>query len=361
MIYKKIYKSPFGEIIIISDGKNLTGLYFKNSIIASKEYLIDSQEKKIAIIDETIKWLDIYFKGKDPGFIPKYKLNNITPFRQEVIDEILKIPYGQTITYNDISKSIAQKREIKKMSAQAVGQAVGWNPIGIIIPCHRVIGASRNLTGYSGGMKNKIELLKLEGNNMSLFTIPKKENSHIINKNRCKWCNLNNELYIKYHDNEWGQPIFDDHHLFELLILESFQAGLSWECILNKRDHFRKSFDDFDINKICNYTDKKIQELLSNKNIIRNRLKINAAINNSKIFKEIQQEYKSFSKYIWHFTNNTIIYETDKTSSKLSDTISKDLQKRGMKFVGTTIIYSYLQAIGIIYSHEKSCFLYKDS
>lgn len=176
---------------------------------------------------------------------------------------------------------------------------------------------------------------------------------------RCKWCNLKNQKYIEYHDNEWGVPVYDDKHLYEMIILESFQAGLSWECVLNKREDFRKAFDNFEIDKVCSYDDKKLQELLKNKNIIRNRLKINAAINNSKIFKEIQKEYKTFSNYIWSFTNNKVIYEVDKTRSELSDIISKDLQKRGMKFVGTTIIYSYLQAIGVIYSHEKECFMYK--
>lgn len=171
---------------------------------------------------------------------------------------------------------------------------------------------------------------------------------------RCKWCNLKNEKYVEYHDNEWGIPSYDDKYLYEMIVLESFQAGLSWECVLNKREDFRKAFDDFDIDKICNYNEKKIQELLKNEKIIRNKLKIKATINNSKIFKEIQKEYKTFSNYIWSFTNNKVIYELNKTSSELSDTISKDLQKRGMKFVGTTIIYSYLQAIGVIYSHEKN-------
>ena len=176
---------------------------------------------------------------------------------------------------------------------------------------------------------------------------------------RCKWCNLKNEKYIEYHDKEWGVAIYDDKHLYEMLILESFQAGLSWECVLNKREDFRKAFDNFEIDKVFDYDEKKVQELLKNENIIRNKLKINAAINNSKIFKEIQNEYKTFSNYIWSFTNNKVIYEIGKTSSELSDIISKDLQKRGMRFVGTTIIYSYLQAIGVIYSHDKECFLYK--
>ena len=176
---------------------------------------------------------------------------------------------------------------------------------------------------------------------------------------RCKWINMNNPLYIKYHDEEWGVPVYDDHKLYEMLILESFQAGLSWKCVLNKREYFEECYDNFDIDKICNYDDKKINELLNNKNIIRNKLKINASINNSKIFKEIQKEYGSFSNYIWKFTNNKVIYEVGITSSKLSDAISKDLKRRGMKFVGTTIIYSYLQAVGIINSHEEEC-MFKD-
>ncbi|MBO5475417.1 MAG: DNA-3-methyladenine glycosylase I [Bacilli bacterium] len=178
---------------------------------------------------------------------------------------------------------------------------------------------------------------------------------------RCKWCNLNNELYIEYHDNEWCKPNFDDKYLFEMLILESFQAGLSWECVLNKREYFREAFDNFDIDKISNYDYKKIQELLKNEKIIRNRLKINATINNSKVFKEIQNEYGTFHNYLSTFTKDEMFFEIDKTTNQLSDKLSSDLKKRGMKFVGSTIIYSYLQAIGVIYSHDKECFMYKDN
>ena len=174
--------------------------------------------------------------------------------------------------------------------------------------------------------------------------------------NRCKWAMNVNEIYTKYHDEEWGEPVHDDQKLYEMLILESFQAGLSWSCILNKRENFRKSFDNFDIDKIIDYDEIKIQELQNNEGIIRNKLKIKATINNSKKFKEIQKEYGSFDKYIWSFTNNETIYEFDKVSSELSDTISRDLKKRGMTFVGTIIIYSYLQAVGIINSHESQCF-----
>lgn len=176
---------------------------------------------------------------------------------------------------------------------------------------------------------------------------------------RCKWCNLKNPKYIEYHDMEWCNPNFDDKYLYEMLILESFQAGLSWECVLNKRDSFREAFDWFDLDKVCSYDEQKITELLNNKGIIRNKLKINAAINNSRIFKEIVKEYGSFYEYIRGFTKDKIFYETDRTTNELSGAISKDLQKRGMKFVGSTIIYSYLQAIGIIYSHDKECYLYR--
>ena len=176
---------------------------------------------------------------------------------------------------------------------------------------------------------------------------------------RCKWCNENNPLYVEYHDKEWCISNQDDNYLFEMLILESFQAGLSWECVLNKRNDFRTSYDNFNIDKIINYDENKINELLTNNKIIRNKLKIKASINNAKIFKDIQKEYGSFYNYLLTFTKNKILYEIDKTTNDLSDSISKDLIKRGMKFVGSTIIYSYLQAIGFIYSHDEECFMYK--
>lgn len=176
---------------------------------------------------------------------------------------------------------------------------------------------------------------------------------------RCKWCNLNNPLYIHYHDNEWGKLNLHDDYLFEMLILESFQAGLSWECVLNKRENFRCALDSFNIDKIVRYNDEKINELMHNSMIIRNKLKIKAMIENAKIYKNIQSEFGSFHKYLKTFTGDKIIYEYDRTTSDLSDKISNDLKKRGMKFVGSTVIYSYLQAIGIIYSHQKDCFMYK--
>lgn len=177
---------------------------------------------------------------------------------------------------------------------------------------------------------------------------------------RCSWCNLNNKKYVEYHDKEFGLlNDTSDRYLLEMLILESFQAGLSFECVLNKRDSFRKVYDNFDMDKIINYDEEYINGLLNNKNIIRNRLKINASISNTFIFKNIVKEFGCFYNYLKTFTNGCIYYEIGKNNSELSLAISKDLNKRGMKFVGPTIIYSYLQAIGVIYSHDVDCFLYK--
>ena len=178
---------------------------------------------------------------------------------------------------------------------------------------------------------------------------------------RCFWVDENSQIYKDYHDNEWGVPKYDDHELFELLILESFQAGLSWLTVLKKREAFRLAFDNFDVKKVANYDENKVNELLQNEGIIRSRSKINSAISNAKIFIQIQKEYGSFSKYIWGFTNGKIIKnKNDKfeVSTPLSDEISKDLKKRGMKYVGTVIIYSYLQSIGIVNDHETGCFKY---
>lgn len=176
---------------------------------------------------------------------------------------------------------------------------------------------------------------------------------------RCSWVNLNNPTYVKYHDEEWGKANFDEDYLFEMLILEAFQAGLSWEIVLNKREAFRKAYDDFDIEKIISYDEAKINELLNNPDIIRNKLKIKASIANAKVFKQIEEEFGSFYAYLKSFVGDEIIYENDKTTSEISDKLSKDLKKRGMKFVGSTTIYSYLQAVGFINSHDEDCFLKK--
>lgn len=179
--------------------------------------------------------------------------------------------------------------------------------------------------------------------------------------NRCFWANPNNPLYLTYHDEEWGEPCHDERMLFEMLILEGFQAGLSWECVLNKREAFREAFDNFDVQKVANYDADKLSSLADNPKIIRNKLKINASVANANAFIKIQDEFDSFDNYIWGFTKREVIYEPCdlRTTSPLSDTISKDLKKRGMKFVGSTIIYSYLQAIGVINGHLEGCWKYK--
>lgn len=176
-------------------------------------------------------------------------------------------------------------------------------------------------------------------------------------KKRCCWANPKNERYIRYHDEEWGVPVHDDGKLFEMLVLECFQAGLSWECVLNKREAFRAAFDGFDLEVVCAYGEDKLEALVRDPGIIRNRLKIQAAVTNARAFREIQGEYGSFAGYLWHWTEGKVVYESGLTHSELSDRISKELKKRGMKFVGTTVIYAYLQAVGVIYSHDGGCFL----
>lgn len=175
MKYITTYNSPLGLINITSDGEYLTGLYFDKSSNSNK-FKENYNTKDLKIFDETKNWLDIYFSGKIPAFTPRYKIENLNPFRKQVIDILNTIPYGKTMTYKDIANVIAKEKGIEKMSSQAVGNAVGWNPICIIIPCHRVIGTNRNLTGYGGGIKNKIGLLEIERNDISSFIIPKKGN-----------------------------------------------------------------------------------------------------------------------------------------------------------------------------------------
>lgn len=186
-----------------------------------------------------------------------------------------------------------------------------------------------------------------------------------MDKKRCFWVSTQDQIYKDYHDNEWGIPCHDEHYLFESLSLEAFQAGLSWITILKKRENFRKAFDNFDLQKVKKYDEKKIESLMQDAGIIRNRLKILATINNAKIFEEIQKEFGSFDKYIWHWTDGKIINNKIKSeadfvaTSPLSDAVAKDLKKRGMKFLGSTTIYAYLQAIGVVNDHEDSCFLSK--
>ena len=184
-------------------------------------------------------------------------------------------------------------------------------------------------------------------------------------KIRCGWC-VGDPLYEAYHDQEWGVPLKDDAAIFEFLTLETFQAGLSWITVLRKRENFRAAFDNFDYQKIARYSAEKIEALMQDSGIIRNRLKILAAVSNSKAFMEVQQEFGSFSKYIWNFVNHTPVDNGRKNLSEvpattaISDALSKDLKKRGFKFVGSTVVYAHMQATGMVNDHVTSCFRYKE-
>ncbi len=183
------------------------------------------------------------------------------------------------------------------------------------------------------------------------------------NKKRCEWC-VGDDLYEAYHDEEWGIPVYDDDTLFEFLILETFQAGLSWITVLRKRENFRKAFDHFDYKKIATYQQDKIDALLQDAGIIRNKLKVRATVSNAQVFIKVQEEFGSFSKYIWGFVDGKPIKNAFKSlkeipaNTPLSDTISKDLKKRGFKFVGTTVIYALMQATGMVNDHLVDCFRY---
>lgn len=185
-------------------------------------------------------------------------------------------------------------------------------------------------------------------------------------KTRCGWADKGDPLYEKYHDTEWGVPVYDDQKLFEFLILESAQAGLSWITILRKRENYRESFDNFDYKKIAKYDEKKILQLLANPGIIRNRLKIEAAINNAKKFIEIQKEFSSFSNYMWKFVNHKQVKNCFKTlqnlpsETEISKKLFKDLKKRGFKFLGPVICYSHMQAVGMVNDHVVECFRYNE-
>lgn len=184
-------------------------------------------------------------------------------------------------------------------------------------------------------------------------------------KNRCEWCG-EDPLYVEYHDKDWGVPVHDDRMHFEMVILEGAQAGLSWITILKRRDSYREAFDNFDVQKVSRYSDKKKEKLLQNPGIIRNKLKVNAAVENAKAFINVQKEFGSFDKYIWQFTGNKTIHNKWKSLKEIpaktaeSDTMSKDLKKRGFSFVGSTICYAYMQSIGMVNDHVTSCFRYKE-
>lgn len=195
---------------------------------------------------------------------------------------------------------------------------------------------------------------------------PDNKNVSTQDKIRCSWC-TGNQLYMDYHDFEWGRPVHDDVKLFEMLVLEGMQAGLSWLTVLKKRDAFRAAFDNYDLDRIIGYNDEKIEMLMSDSGIIRNRLKIKSVVSNAKAFRDVQNAFGSFDCFIWNYVDNKPIVNSWRSLSEipsktvLSDRISKDLSKLGFKFVGSTIIYSFLQAVGIVNDHIIDCFVYSDT
>lgn len=178
-------------------------------------------------------------------------------------------------------------------------------------------------------------------------------------KPRCRWANPKNERYVRYHDEEWGVAVRDDPKLFEMLILECFQSGLSWECVLNKRDAFREAFDGFDVEKVCRYGADKLEALIHDARLIRHRAKLAAAVTNARVFREIQKAYGSFSNYLWHWTDGHTIDGATQARLHLAKKTAEDLKKRGMKYVGTVVVEAYLQAVGVVEAHEAGCFLSK--
>lgn len=196
-------------------------------------------------------------------------------------------------------------------------------------------------------------------------SIKNTELSNRQNVTRCPWCG-DDPLYIKYHDKEWGVPVHDDRHLFEMINLEGAQAGLSWITILRKRENYKRLFDNFDAEKISKYSEKKIEKILQDPGIVRNKLKVNAVVTNAKAFLEIKSEFSSFDKYIWQFVGGKPIINKFKslgelpTKTEISDAMSKDLKKRGFKFIGSTICYAFMQAVGMVNDHTTDCFRYKE-
>ena len=216
---------------------------------------------------------------------------------------------------------------------------------------HLIVHASPNAYGFyhALGFEDRDEEVMIDG-------LTTKEMMYL---RRCSYVPMNDPPYIHYHDEEWCVPSHDEHYLYEMLMLECFQAGLSWRTILSKRENFRKAYEGFDPHKVACFDEEKINAMMQDAGIIRHRRKIEGSIINTRIFLAIEEEWGSFDHYIWSFTNGEIVYEYDKTRSELSDRVSKDLKKRGMKFIGSVTIYSYLQAIGVINSHEPICYKYK--
>ncbi len=372
-IHTAYMKTNIGELVIGTFDHQLCLLDFRYRRMRQtvdnriKKWLnAEFVEQTNDLILQTQQQIEAYLQGERKTFdIPLLFLG--TDFQQQVWQELCRIPYGETASYLDIAKRIDNPKAVR-----AVASANGANAIALIVPCHRVIETNGGLGGYGGGVAVKKRLLKLENAPISTGASMLQQQTMAFEKTvpeqsprRCSWVKLDNPLSVHYHDEEWGVPVFDDRRLFEMLVLEGAQAGLSWETILNKRVHYRQAFDNFEPHIVAGYDEEKIQSLLQNKGIVRNQLKIRSAINNAKIFQDIQREYGSFSDYLWAFVehkpirNHYVDYADAPTTTELSDRIAKDLQQRGMSFVGSTIIYAFMQAVGLVNDHQADCFLGK--
>ncbi len=359
MVYTTHYQSPLGALLLAARGDALAGLWLEG-----QKYFLGSLKEPAEpmeghpVLLQAGDWLSRYFAGERPDS-GELKLDpGGGEFRRTVWEELCRIPYGSVTTYGALARTVAARLGRASMSAQAVGAQPHLEPH----PLPPGGGGGRQPYRIRRGNRQEALAFGPRGGGDGPLLRPRQQHRAVregpMERRRCRWVNLKNPRYIRYHDEEWGRPHYDDGYLFELLVLESFQAGLSWECILNKRESFRTAFDGFDCRKVAAYTQEKMDALAADPSIVRNRRKIAAAVNNARIFLTIQEEFGSFSNYLWHFTRGEQVVHRDgllRASSPLSDAVSRDLKGRGMRFVGSVIIYSYLQAAGIIDDHEPEC------
>ena len=345
--------TPLGPMMIVADEKLIYVLEFidrrglereiERLRLRTKSAIIPGQTEASRALEVELR---LYFDGKLAEFqTPLFLLGS--DFQKHVWEELKKIPLGETRSYLELARAVKRPQAFR-----AVAQANGANQIAIVIPCHRVINASGAIGGYGGGLSRKRWLLDHEVQ-MRL--------KGVGGKIRCFGGQAGKEFYADYHDQEWGIPEHNDEKLFEMLILEGAQAGLSWETILKKREGYRKAFHEFDPKKVAAMSDRDLEVLCKDPAIIRNRLKIFGARQNALAFLKIQKEFGSFERYVWDFVGGKPIINHRQSlkeipaTTPVSDALSKDLKKRGMTFVGSTIIYSFMQAVGLVNDHIKSC------
>jgi DNA-3-methyladenine glycosylase I len=301
-----------------------------------------------AWVEDVMRRIRSHVSGSPQSFSDvRLDLDGAGPFRRSVYAAARGIPGGSLLGYGELAARIGSPK-----AARAVGAAMGRNPIPILVPCHRVVGAGKSPGGFSafGGLSTKARLLRAEGADLP------------SSRRRCSWAEGVDDIYLAYHDTEWGVPVHDDRKHFEFLILEGAQAGLSWITILRKREAYREAFAGFDPGKVARFGPREIRKLMNNPGIVRNRLKISAAVSNARAFLGVQKEFGSFDAHAWRFVGGRTIQGRRRTvqdipaTSPESDALSRDLKKRGFKFVGSTILYAHMQAVGMVNDHVVDCF-----